>query len=337
MNRDYVQEMRETYDQATQALDPNKKKVTFSVCPTTSKKPCKLCDLCKEILWHKDKYSPDLVERARDINRKDKFYANIILPTNPSEVVVFEYGIVIGSKLVTMEMDDTSDLKGFMNPNQGRNMYIIKYPNPNKQKTKYDVEPRIAVTSLPDMSVLNRMYDLDNILQLMKEGKVQPLYQSKLGDGKTEMRFLPSWLGPKFANVFQVRLRFHYRVSTEELEAIERGEFDPFSLSQKESKQTEIPAEIKATPDGWGTIKPPGSASFPASGLYETSPGHFSNEPPPPTGPGKVGIKPVCCGTYDADEEECNINCRDDGWMEECKKDTEAAMSKRRQARGLYR
>ena len=351
MTRDYQNEMRQQYESAMSAGDPSKKKVDMSFCPSTWSKPCKLCDGCKEILFHQDKNTAQKIEQARELNRKPKFYANVLLTTNPAEVLVFEYGKTIGDKLGIYEMDDSSELRGFSDPRKGRNIVIIRFPNPDKRKTRYDVEARLAISPILDMGVLDRLYNLDDIPALLKAG-LQPMYQSKLTAQRTEVRWLPSWLGPKFASVFQVRYFIHYHTSEDGLAAINRGEFNPLL---EENYAITTPTTVQP-----GSVPGPASAPYPPSYPEIVQPATIGrnlwNElgstedrratpstvlipaPQQETAfPPFKGAEPGCMGTFDEQEPVCTVRCTEKGWVEKCKVVTEANLSKRRQARGLYR
>jgi hypothetical protein len=124
-------------------------------------------------------------------------------------------------------MDPNSEYKGFLDPQTGRNVFIIKHSHIDKKKTTYDVEPRIQTSPLLDMSVLSKMYQLDKVLELIATKTVTPFYQSKLQNERTEVRFLPSWFGPRYS-IFYMEVQYHYGFTADEFEAIQRGELNPF-------------------------------------------------------------------------------------------------------------
>lgn len=342
--RNYLKEMQEHYAQVMSAGTGEKKKVSMSFCPTTWNKPCKLCDSCKEILFHQDRQTAQKIEQAREINRKPKFYANVVLPSNPSEVLLFEYGKTIGDKLGIYEMDNNSDLKGFINPKSGRNMIIVRYPNADKRKTRYDVEPRIIASSIADMSILDKLYNLDDVPALLTAG-IQPLYQSKLTAQRTELRWLPFWdwrNHPELASVFQVKYFIHYHTSEDELAAINRGELTPL-LDEASAVTPMLPRAIvppsvipPTAPSTW-IPQAPVIAQAPiakATTLWDDLQAEASVRPvDAPTPTAKRGARPGCFGTYDDGEPVCIKRCAEQGWLEECRIETEASVARRRQAR----
>ena len=325
MTRDYLKEMQDHYAQVVSAGTGEKKKIEISFCPTTWNQPCKLCDHCKEILFHQDSHTKEEIDAAREINRKPKFYANVVLATNPSELLLFEYGKTIGDKLGVYEMDGSSELKGFSHPTTGRNIFIVRYPHPDKRKTRYDVEPKMSTSPLIDRSVLNKLYNLDEVAQLIRSNAAVMLYQSKLTAQRTEIRWLPSWLGQKFASVFQVKYFIHYHISEDELAAINRGEFNP--LAENKIVVPEPVITIQPSPPTMGT-------STSAKNLWDEE---DVVEAPAPVQTPKT-VKPGCIGTYDANDPLCAQRCATNGVLEECKKETEyqmASLIKRQKARGL--
>jgi len=337
--RNYLKEMQEHYAQVMSSESGEKKKVAMTFCPSTWNLPCKLCDHCKEILFHQDKHTAEKIEQAREINRKPKFYANVVLPTNPAEVLLFEYGKTIGDKLGIYEMDNNSDLKGFTNPKTGRNMVIVRYPNPDKRKTRYDVEPRMATSALIDMSILDSLFNLDDVPNLLAGG-VQPLYQSKLTNQRTELRWLPFWdwkSHPELISVFQVKYFIHYHISPDELEAINRGEFNPLEDVPTAPPRT---ISIPSTPTTPTPSTPPPIAGVtkPNTSVWDeipTTAGIWTADIVQPLEVKDTkGAKPGCFGTYDEDPI-CIKRCDEKGWLESCKLETKAQFDKRRQARNL--
>jgi hypothetical protein len=342
MKRDYYEEMRQTYENATRETGEGKK-IVFSVCPETFKRPCKLCDACKLILWHKDANTQDKIDKAGELNRKEKYYANVILASNPSEVIVFEYGPTIGNKLVSYEMGLNSDYKGFMDPDRGHNMVIVKYPNPDPKKTRYDVEPRVNATALPDRSVLGRMVNLDNVIEQIRSGNLRTLYQSKLPAGRTEIRFLPSWLGRQFASVFQLKYKLHYHTSEDELDAIQKGQLNPLEdiIIERPAEIAAGPTKTTGQPNTWGNDW----AITPTPTPPSISPSDWGQAPSIPSVPPSQD-RLACFGTYDETEPECTLACAKSGRIdlptglleqEACKKELEKKVAQRRAAKGLYR
>jgi len=314
------------------------------VCPAVFKKPCRLCELCRQTF--KSAKGTPLEEKASNYYRKFRYYSNILFPAiNPSEVVVFEYGKKILEKLMGYHMDPNSEYKGFLDPRTGRNLVLIRRVNTtDKKKTSYDVEPRIQATPLLDMSVLTKLalpqYQLHQILESIESKLVTPFYQSKLEQERTEVRFLPSWFGPQYS-IFYTEVMYHYGFTKDEFEAIQRGEFNPFlEDSKSEPKHETVWSPVGLEPSlptkpaqsgggqGWGTViqpDPPTKLVLPAQGTATV------------TTPKSDGVFPNCYGKeFDSEDPECVTDCAKDGWSAGCKLATEAA-ERRKTAKRLFK
>lgn len=219
---DYEREMLELYNKSV-----NKSTPSFGVlCPSTHGKACRLDDLCKEILWDKSipKDAP-IRQKASDLNRKERYYSNVIFMSNPTEVVVLEYGVKLFNQLIALQMDALSEFKYFFDAKKGRNLFIKKTQGAQKRDVDYKVTPRVAISALPDPSVLKKLNDLSNIHALVKAGKVKPVYQSKL-EKDTEIRILPSWLGLEYTKFFE-KLFYHYNISEDDFNLCQSGKTNP--------------------------------------------------------------------------------------------------------------
>lgn len=310
------------------------------VCPTYYGKKCRVCDYCKEILFDKAKYDGTPIQQAaRDKNIKHHFYSNIVFATDPNEIVVFDYGSMIHDKLLGYQMDPMSQFKFFFDPQTGRNLYLIKIPGETKRKTKYDVEPIIKSTPFPNMRLLGKLdspeYQLHNIVELIKTGKVKVLTQGKLPAQRTELRFLPSWLGPD-SFVFSHHVMYHYGLSQDEFTAVQEGRLDPFAEFRNggQPKEEAPPVTIMTSPTSTGTqsstSKPGGWGSF----------AEVVSAPTPTAQPAakKEEVpagRPRCFGTFDVNNTECTEECMEDGWGKPCQavKEAEAGVEKRRAAK----
>ena len=343
----YEQEMAKLYGELVKSKGEGGAGVAPIVCPTTFNKPCRLCDLSKAILFKKDNEGTPIRAKASELNRKKSYYSNVIFPTNPSEIVVFQYGDTIWKELMLWSMGPASEIRDWLDPKTGRNVIITKtVVGGNKRRTTYSTKNRINASPLLDMAVLKKLaqpeYQLDNILDLIKSQKVKPFYQSQLQEGPNELRFLPSWLGPGIAKFFQMIL-YHYGVTEEEFEQIQRGELNPFAGLEY------AVGEIKPYTPATGT----GSTSTgeykdvrKAVSLWDeviTPPTHEQSPPPPiPTKTDTIQADPYppCFGKkYDPNDEECTIDCHGDGWAEPCKTAFEAlqrtGLEKRKTAKRL--
>jgi len=294
------------------------------VCPTTYEKPCKLCTLAHEILKDRSLKGTKLSQKALELNQKHKYYSNVIFPAvNPSQVVVFEYGDKIFKKLIGFHMDPTgqAELKIFMDPMKGRNLFIKKTPGATPERTEYDVEPSMSASQLPDINILKDLVRLDDILALMRSGTTKVLSQSKLTDRRTEVRILPSWLGPK-SNMFFFPVNYHYGVSEEEFNAITAGELNPFATY----KEAPTSSDVSFTPPTSTprVVTPPPASKEESTGwegLLLGSPGNDQKEviKPSVTPDAQDSAYPECFGKYGSKGQECEVECIEDGWAGPCK------------------
>lgn len=348
LKEEFEQKMMEMYRKSTG--DGEKDQNYGVVCPTYYGKKCKVCDFCKEILFDKAKYDgTPLQQAARDKNIKHHFYSNVIFPTDSSEIVVLDYGLVVHDKLLGYQMDPMSQFKFFFDHENGRNLYIVKTPGATKRQTKYDVEPIIKSTPFPNMRLLAKLetpeHQLHNIVENMKAGKVKVIGQNKLPMQRTEVRFLPSWLGPD-SFVFSHHVMFHYGLSEDEFNAVQEGKLDPLAdvrlgmvqvakepekvadLGAGYSPQTKQVIPLASIPPvqekrGWGSF-----ATTEANTKVEVVSTQVDTKAPPTPG------RPKCFGTFDPANTECTEECMEDGWGKPCAavKEAEVVVEKRRKA-----
>lgn len=357
LKEQYEQKMREMY-QRSQG-DGEKRDNYGIVCPTYYGKKCKVCDYCKEILFDKAKYDgTPLQQAARDKNIKHHFYSNIVFTADTNEIVVLDYGLVVHDKLLGYQMDPMSQFKFFFDHETGRNLYIVKTPGATPRQTKYDVEPIIKSTPFPNMRLLAKLespeHQLHNIVDNIKSEKVKVVRQNKLPMQRTEVRFLPSWLGPD-SFVFSHHVMYHFGLSEDEFNAVQEGKLDPFAdvrkdlgyidpsvpeKAAKEELKTPMIAELHAggeeakykprsTPtekSGWGAF---GDLKPDFQGGIEAVKRQQERKTAQPE-PGR----PKCFGTFDANNTECTEECMEDGWGKPCAavKEAESQVEKRRKA-----
>lgn len=329
MNENYNAEMQKLYNELIKAKsDDDKTSKLPIICPATFLNPCRLCDLAKNILFKKGNEGTPIRTKATDLNRKKSYYSNVILPTNPSEIVVFQYGDTIWRELLLFQMSPTSEIKDFLDPKSGRNIIITKTMGATKRQTKYSVKPRISPTPLLDMTVLRRLsedqYQLHNIIDLLKNGVVKPFYQSQLQERENELRFLPSWLGPGVTKFFQMVL-YHYGITEDEFELVQKGEYNPFAgesdTPEEATKGTNkvvipyvgpLPGAVKEAKSPWDEYAAPDAT--PISTLIPKKVEEKKEEAYPP-----------CFGKkFSETDTECVEDCAKDGWTEACRTATEA-------------
>lgn len=345
---DYEREMLDLYKKSLKNDQENFKGI---VCPTTygEDKECPLCEMCKEVLWDKTIAKEDpLRERASNMNRKKRFYSNIYFASNPTEVVVFEYGDKIFNQLLAGQMDELSEWKNFFDPKNGCNLLISKTQGATKKQVDYYVEARRNSSPIIDPSVLSKMFNLDTILELMDTGKVKPFYQSKFQAGvKTEIRILPSWLGPGVPKFFSSVI-YHYVNQDEFTQAMAR-KFNPVKkIPLKPPTEMRTTVTVMPTPSDTGTMTWPDTTRQGTQkqeepkkksvddilakwGLLADDDGAKKEEQKCTT------EKPACWGDYDEDSPECTTECRTEGWSESCAAESDRRKELRRAARKLQR
>lgn len=313
--------MMEKYQKSLEGA-MNKPKISSIVCPQHYEKDCPVCNLT--YAYYKARLGKEhfLRQKAHDLNRKIRYYSNVIFPSNPSEVVLFEYGDMIWKMLFGFFNDPGSEYKGFTDRYTGRNCVIKKtIPKGNIRQTDYFLEMKVQQTQLPDMGVLQRLYPLNKVLELLESQKVKPFYQSQLAEGRTEMRVLPSWLGEKFT-IFYMEIPYHY-INKEEFEAICSSKVSPFSevgivLAKAQPQEIIIQPESKLeNQNPWADILPTEPPLPPSMTATQVT---TKMEAPQP----KVD-DPICMGTYDTSSPLCTMRCAQLGFMEKCKR--EKAMS----------
>lgn len=238
-----------------------KKGIPKAICNLSYQKPCKLCQLNSEITR---KIKANLLpSEMSDIlfRLTRRFYSNVVTVNEPSKVVIFEYGFSILKNLVTLHMDPLSDYKDWLSPETGRDIIIRKILGSSKRNTTYQVIPRATSSRLVDPSVLTKLFPLDKLLENLSAWSSYILRLGSLPVGSTEIRFLPSWLGKEYANVFFVEIDYHFGISQEEYNDVNNGILNPYESYLKESK--EFPKESKiemrnepesVTPSCFGTF-----------------------------------------------------------------------------------
>jgi len=356
---DYLKEMEEHWARINKQTGGE----TFTpvICPGTWKRECKLCDAAKKILFDKKNF-PDghpTRTKARELNRKNTYYSNIILVSSPLEIIIFEYGDKIFKRLLRFQMDpEFGDYKDFMHPTNGYTMLIDKIPAADKRQTDYSVEPRRASSALINADALLKQlgdprYNLSNIVESILTGKVKVFNQKKLPNGKTEIRVLPSWLGPKYMGKFFEHVLVHYNISQEDFDRVQTGSYNPIvdEATTLSSVANPVPATKSsgaygAEDKGWETWAAP---PLGVQGSVPPVPKRESQVLPNPGGttysiPNAAqdtpnltadGGPPICYGDYDPENPECTGPCSIDGWGKQCGKAYEAKRAKREGARNV--
>lgn len=330
----HEQEMLDRYQRSIQGTTEGPK-ASMLICPQYYNKPCALCDLTYQFFkTFRDKNHPRR-DQARNLNRKFQYYMNVVLPPNPSEVVLFNCGKALFDILWGYFIDEKSEYKGYTDPTTGRNLFIIKaVPGGNTRQTKYGIEMRIQPTPLPDPGVLSGLYNLDKVVEVLELQQAKILYQTQLSEGRTEIRILPSWLGPKYRKFYE-EVPVHF-MNRDEFNAIQAGKVSPFADLGIGPAVIEQPAI---------TIQPEPTTTDPWKGVFNPP------KPDPVPQETKVGLstlagKPPCFGTYETSSPLCTQRCSNIGWMKECARETALKVAEsqgdqdeilRRTAAKLYR
>lgn len=305
------------------------------VCPAVKKQPCRLCELCKEVLFNRSipKEAP-LRKRASSLNAKQHYFSNTLFLADPTEIVVLEYGDKIFKQLLAMQMNADQGFKDFWHPIAGRWMILERIQGATREQVDYYVKPKDP-TKLVDMSVLSKMYDLGKIVDLVKENKVKSIYQSKL-EKTSIIRILPSWLGPEFAMKFFEKVDYHYNISEEDFKACQAGEINPVRVDGG-TTGSEIAGGWKPAgteppmTKGWGDI--PIQDSVPYKG--EPKPDVWAQQEKTVQEPDTDEL-PACYGDFDSTDPDCSPKeCSD--WADGCKAYRQEKLIKRQAAKRLSR
>jgi hypothetical protein len=320
------------------------------VCPGSHKKPCRLCELCKEVLFNRaiPKEAP-LRKRASSLNAKQHYFSNIVFLADPSAIVVFEYGDKVFKQLLAMQMNADQGFKDFWHPIAGRWLIIERIQGATKEQVDYYVKPKDP-SKIPDMSVLSRMVNLSQISDLIKDGKAKSIYQSKL-EKTSIIRILPSWLGPDFGLKFFEKIDYHYNISEEDFRACLAGEVNPVRITGSDSPPETPKAEWKpiGTEPKWevpakqqeAQQKIPDKEENEWEKMYNIS---IKTVPIPSTN--KVVETPMpleeeddlpaCYGEFDATDPDCaSPQCPE--WAEGCHRYKDEKLAKRRAAKRISR
>lgn len=312
------------------------------VCPALQKKPCRLCELCKEVLFNRSipKEAP-LRKKASSLNAKQHYFSNILFLADPTEVRVLEYGDKIFKQLLAFQMNPIKGAVDFWHPVAGRWCVIDRVQGATRDQVDYYVNARDP-TKLTDMSVLGKMYNLGKIIDLVKEGTVKPIYQSKL-EKTVVVRFLPSWLGPEYALKFFEKVDYHYNISEEDFRACQAGEINPIRIDGETEVKRETGVgvdmvESAARAGGWGTATDPRTPQTTSQWSEFDSPTPIKEIPKKemPILEDEDESLPPCYGEYDQSDPNCSTTkCPE--WSIGCKSYRIEKLEKRKTAKRLLK
>jgi len=151
-----------------------KNKLVGILCPKKHQKNgvCKVCDYI-QVLWSKGPQKGDPVrEWIYAKKSKVNFYLNVVLPENQNKSLVLEIGKNAGSDILNGVKTKDWDMIAHPHAGKGHEMQITKTKNEGNNFV-YSPSPRLqpANWSIPD-ETLNNIVNLDNIPQMLKEGKL---------------------------------------------------------------------------------------------------------------------------------------------------------------------
>lgn len=343
---EYEREMVELYKKSI----GEKKDFYGIVCPGTYKQPCRLCDLCKEVLFDKQTYPKEhpLRKKASNLNAKQHYFSNVLFSSDPTEIVVFEYGDKIFKQLLAMQMNELQGFKDFFHPISGRWIIVERIQTgASRDQVEYYCKPKDP-SKLPNMEVLGELtdpkYNLTNVVENIKAKVIKPIYQSKL-DKVTLVRVLPSWLGPDYAFKFFQKIDYHYNISEEDFDACQAGEINPVRLAE-ESRSDVKPAS--AATSSWTSPRMDAKAATPKKeNPYEKmwGGGIASEATVEKTKADKkleeeqMGMSeddddvPPCYGDFDETDPDCTDDCP--VWKKGCISYKQQKLEKRKAAKRL--
>ena len=237
---EYEQRVKELYSKSmgnNRMSGPN-----YVICKSVFKEPCRLCQL-SESFKRSMRNAGKPIDRDKFYGKSIRYFSNILQPNSPSTVLIFNYSQSILQIMLQLIYDPMSEYKNILSPSEGRNVIIRKIPGTTKLNTRFEVIPRANPSPLPDMKVLEKIYNLSDIPKNYEFYANHMLRQSSLPVGNTEIRFLP-WLSGKYEKIFFFEIGFHFGISPETYKRIEDGEFNPYEEYEfKALKQEQFPRE----------------------------------------------------------------------------------------------
>ena len=202
----------------------NKREFSGVYCPRRNDKGN--CAVCRDVakLWqlHNDTGTAQskFSEKARRYGVSAQVYMNVVFPDDPSSVKILQCGTKMASEIVNgMRF---MGWRNITNPTDGCTMIVHKSQS-NDGYNVYSPSPDMETKGrkLEDMSVLDRLYNLDNIEELREQGA--DIYDIKSMDKVIRFDILPGW-NPKTPGVFIKKVFYHFNIDPS---AIETGIDDP--------------------------------------------------------------------------------------------------------------
>lgn len=146
------------------------------VVPCPQKNDKKSCIACAEV---KRLRAAGKKDEAKELASKPRFFANVVRNEPEPHVFKWEFGQTIMDALMEIMLD--GDYGDITHPQTGRLLHVTR-KGTGMMDTRYSVIPGGSQRPLPDMSVLERLHDLDNArpdidteeVRRFMSGEVQP-------------------------------------------------------------------------------------------------------------------------------------------------------------------
>lgn len=237
------QEKYDPYDVDDKFLDEvektiNQRQFSGVWCPwKNDKKPCAICRDVRK-LWNmhndteleKSQYS----ERARKFQASASVFMNIVFPENPSEVRIMQCGIKMLQAIVNgVKYQDWGPV---WHPNKGMSINVVKSTDSGFNTYTPSPDIKKGVRALADKSVLDNLYNLDLIADLMDTVDIFNINTIEK-NRKVSFDILPGWSPENRRRFFNI-IYYHYNVGPE---AITEGIPDLFGKSEKDMTMDDLP------------------------------------------------------------------------------------------------
>lgn len=235
---------------------------------------CEYCDFVAKLYQQGTKEAED---RASKLAAKVRFYLNVVFPDNPDKLVLMEIGKKAGDRIIyKWKKDEWNDI-AHPKAGKGRELKITKTKG-DMGFNSYDVDPSLnkADWDIPS-SVLNNLYDLDNILELLNDESVEIFQISSLKmDESITFRICPYWKWKEEERNLKIMVPVWRHWNTSLL-----------SEDEEDSGEVSVPWETSDEPDNVPD---------------------FPDKPEEDEQPKSSKKKPACFGDedcYDEDDDQC--------------------------------
>ena len=177
-------------DSAKKLKNDSKGSSNGIVCPKKMFKghKCAVCDAVNSMF---NSQREDQIKIARRIKAKATYYGNFVFPANPDKLIIVEMGKQAGGKII--DKVESGTWRDIAHPvsGKGRCLIITKKYVDNNNRYDVDVDLEKADWDIPK-SVLDNLYNLDNIVQIVSEQDIFKITELKV-DESIKMRMCPPW------------------------------------------------------------------------------------------------------------------------------------------------